>query len=529
MKRIIITLVIMLSVILSYSIYSGIKSKSGLRNLNKEIEKTAEKAQTMPTEKLPAAIEEKAAPAPVRQKIEKPVETPEAILITKTSAPVEKKPGVPQHREKEGIPEISLKEKPFEGIKKKTEIKPPERKAEKPAEKIEISRVERPPVPVEEKAGEMLAEKITAGLLIQPLSVIPGEPDKGIGEKRGAIPPGMEEAKSGGWPETVVKAADTADIKVKQTGNRVAVFPFENFSDDSKAIDRVMPVLIRRLKERGVEVVDEKGLSDYLCKERVRATGYVSGELARKIKERFNVKAILVGSVISFSTGENPEFGILARLIDSSGSRILWADYASATGEDFTTILGLGKLKTPLSLVPGVMKTLFASFNPETLHRETEPSYRIAVMPFKNNSDFRNAGKIAMYMFIVELLKDRKFEPIEYGNTRELIVRLGIRSRGYLDYKNMNVLSENLGADGILVGAVDDFTKGAAASSPPEAAVSARLLDGGNNKILWYNSRQLNGEENVIAFDWGRVISVHTVAYRIISNLVKNMGSAKWQ
>ncbi|HDH53440.1 MAG TPA: hypothetical protein ENH24_03030 [Nitrospirae bacterium] len=325
-------------------------------------------------------------------------------------------------------------------------------------------------------------------------------------------------------PEAIASA-----IPVEETGNRVAVFPFENFSDNKDALKYVMPVLISHLGKKGVEVVDEASLSDYLCNKRIRSTGYVSRELARKIKDKFKVKAILVGSIISFSTGKNPEFGILARLINPSDGGILWADYASATGEDFTGILGLGRLSAVHSLIPRVMDTLFTSFYLKTLQRETGHSYRIAVMPFQNNTDFRNAGMIATYMFMVELLKNPEFEPIEYGNIRNLIVSLRIRNRGGLDYENMNVLSEKLGAGGILVGVVDNFTQGAGASSAPKVAVSARLLDGGNNKILWYNSRQLSGEENIIAFDWGRIRSVHIVAYRVVSSLVKNMGLRQWR
>jgi hypothetical protein len=39
--------------------------------------------------------------------------------------------------------------------------------------------------------------------------------------------------------------------------------------------------------------------------------------------------------------GSNPQLGFSARLVDSSTGAILWSEYASATGDDFTTLLVL--------------------------------------------------------------------------------------------------------------------------------------------------------------------------------------------
>ena len=523
MKKIVAIFIILLSVAPSYSIYTG-KVKLNIRSLRKEIEKKVEKTEGIPIGKISGEIEEKPEVQPPERRVERAVRKVE-------TGPVEK-PHEGAGRDVEVVPAREEVEKPTgdsetlrpaelpEGVEAKAEVIP----SGGESEKLKTFPAEGPFEETEEKTVGELPGTMTAELPAEPPPALPEESAIGVEEKTETVPPGEEEAKPVDKPEAIASA-----VPVEETGNRVAVFPFENFSDNKNALKYVMPVLIGHLGKKGVEVVDEERLSEYLCNERVRSTGYVSKELARKIKEKFKVKAILVGSVISFSTGKNPEFGILARLIDPSDGGILWADYASATGEDFTGILGLGRLSTVFSLIPKVMDTLLTSFYVKTLQGETEHSYRIAVMPFQNNTDFRNAGMIAMYMFMVELLKNKKFEPIEYGNIRDLIVSLRIRNRGELDYNNMNVLSEKLGASGILLGAVDNFTKGAAASSPPKAAVSARLLDGGNNKILWYNNRQLSGEENVIAFDWGRIRSVHTVAYRVVESLVKNMGLKQWR
>jgi TolB-like protein len=294
------------------------------------------------------------------------------------------------------------------------------------------------------------------------------------------------------------------------------------------ALNHVSPLLIERREKKGFSVVDQDSLVDYLCKERVRSTGYVSKELAGKIRTKFKVSTILTGSIISFSEEDNPSFGVMARLIDSSDGEILWADYASATGEDFMTILKLGKVNTVFGLIPRVVDRLFASFTSEDFSGEVESSRRVVVMPFRNNSDFSYAGKIAMYMVIIELLKSREFTPVEYGNVRNLVVSLQIRNKGELSFNNISGLSDALHAGGIVVGVVDNYSQGIGIDSPPEVGMRVRLINGRDNRIIWYNSAQSRGDEKVIALDWGRIRSVHGVAYQAVSKLVKKMEKVAW-
>jgi hypothetical protein len=150
------------------------------------------------------------------------------------------------------------------------------------------------------------------------------------------------------------------------------------------------------------------------------------------------------------------------------------------------------------------------------------------VMPFQNASRHRDAGMIATYMFLVELLQDKRFEPVEYGETRRLIVDLRIKQKGEIDYKFLEGLSKSLDVDGILVGTVELYSDGLDTSSPPEVAISARLIDAHKNKILCYDGYRLNGDEDIIAFDWGRIRSVDNVAYEVVKKLIEKMEKAKW-
>ncbi len=308
---------------------------------------------------------------------------------------------------------------------------------------------------------------------------------------------------------------------------RIALFPFVNLSDDRSAVERVMPVIRGILEERGLDLVGEEDLNDFLLRERVRDTGYASRELAAKAGRDLGAAAVLLGSVNSFRLGKNPAVGFTARLIDSTDGRILWAEHASATGDDFTGILGLGRIDTMDSLIPAVARRLLASLPPARPYAAGKAHpYRVAVMPFRNNSGVSDAGMIATYMFLVELFRNPEYEPVEYGDVRRAIVELRVRERGELDFEDMKGLASILPVDGFLVGTVETYSDGSDTSSPPEALITARLLDARTNRVLWCDSLQMNGDDDIIVLDWGKIRSVDGVAFRIVSGLLERAAKA---
>ncbi len=322
--------------------------------------------------------------------------------------------------------------------------------------------------------------------------------------------------------------AATSPAEKNHGAGKIAFFPFENLSENKNALDKILPVLKGQLEKRGIEIADDGSVDAFLLRERFRFSGYISKDLAVKLGKELQVSAVVLGAVTSFSEKDNPEAGLSLRLVSTADGSLLWANNASATGDDFTGILGLGRIGTLDKLVPVVIKRLLASFNMNPPRKEVESTYKIAVMPFQNRSKAKNAGAAITYMFIGELFKDRRYIPFEYGDIRKAIVEKRIREKGELDYKNMDFLSGDLDADGFLVGTVEVFSEKNDASSPPEVALNIRLIDARKKRILWYDSYHLNGDDDIFILDFGKLRSVDEVARKVISKLIKRMGKAKW-
>ncbi len=323
----------------------------------------------------------------------------------------------------------------------------------------------------------------------------------------------------------IANAAYASQDDIKET---IAIFPFENFSEDSKALEVIIPRLKSRLEAKGYTVLEENDMNAFLLKERIRTSGYVSKDTAMKIGDELKVKAILTGSVNSFGGKDNPHAGFTAYLVDASDGSLAWANHAAATGEDFEKILGLGRINTLDRLSDRVLDALLKSFKTTSPEKHSESLYKIAVMPFQNKSKTRDAGIMVTYMFIVELFKNKNFVPVEYGEVRRLIIDLRLREKGEIDLKSTEAVAGSAGVDGIVVGSVGGYREGSGITDPPEVEISARLINARQGKILWYNSSTVKGDDSVIILDWGRILSAENIAYKAIAKLVKEMGKVKW-
>ncbi|MBI4849738.1 MAG: hypothetical protein HY808_14405 [Nitrospirae bacterium] len=558
-----------------------VKKEKAVPLPNEKVKKSEEKPEQLTKETLPKKAGTQTKAAPSVKEARKPAEKQKTLLAKKTNGKIKKGTRAKHSKKKPG----KRLKKPSQEIVKEAKVatpkgetkKPPhEDKKERPIvapQKIEPLK-EEPMKPVESPKTEITArpspeiKKETVVAQLKEEAKKPGEqePQKEITDtlpkadvqkpdgEPGVIPAvSLPEAAIVApkaatvppvkiTPEPLTQAAAPVIISQKEsyklsseekehagTQKKIALLPFENFTDSKDALTQVTPLLRSRLEKKGLGIVDENNLNRFLCNERVRATGHISKEMAQKIEKELSTNAIMAGAIISYSSGENPQISLLARLIDPSTGLIIWANYASVTSDDFTTILGLGRINNIEDLTSRAVDILLASFNTSPPQKDPETLYRIAVMPFQNRSKHKSAGVIAMYMFLVELFKNEIFEPVEYGDVRKIVVELRIRDKSEMDYKTMEALSKRSGAGGILLGAVEQFNESTDASSPPKVTMTARLLDARKNKILWYNTQQSTGEKDIIAFEWAEKKPVDRVAYKSVLELVRKMKTAKWQ
>lgn len=154
---------------------------------------------------------------------------------------------------------------------------------------------------------------------------------------------------------------------------KIAVMPFDNFTKDDKASEKVRTNFVIELLITGIfNVMDIGEVDRILQRERLSYSASQSTApiisvpgteeetaasipLSKKIGDVLNVEAILVGSVEAYSAERVadqiiPEVSISARLIDAETGIIIWASTHTRRGSAGIPILGWGKV-TSLSVL----------------------------------------------------------------------------------------------------------------------------------------------------------------------------------
>ncbi len=452
--------------------------------------------------------------AQVEEVIELPSVAPGEEILRLDSPDVYEIPEEPEaapEKEPEKAPEVE------EPVKEEAPV------TEKPKEKVVPEEPQPAPVPVQKTKEEVQPPPEKQPQLLPPVLPKFHELKKKKKEKKPVVTPAPEIEKEEIEPEEYVELVPLPEGK-----DRIAIFPFENLSKTPDALSYVMPFIKKQIEDKGVEIVPQKKLEKFLVKYRIRRTGFVSRDTMRKIRKELGVTKVLTGSVINFLQQANPKVGILARLIDTGTGEIVWADYSTATGEDFVTILGLGRIGSVKELSEKVVERLFEGFNPRQ-QKQDKNSIRVAVVPFYNTTDYIDAGLIVAYMYIVELFKDPMFDPVELGDLRDLMIRFKIRPNGELRYSEIDALYKKLKIDGIIVGMVDEYSESAYAESAPMVSIFSRLIDAKTKKLLWANFQLLDGDKEIIVLDWRKMRSADKVAYRTITKQIKELEKLSWR
>jgi hypothetical protein len=148
----------------------------------------------------------------------------------------------------------------------------------------------------------------------------------------------------------------------------------------------------------------------------------------------------------------------------------------------------------------------------------------VAVIPFRNASNTPDAGSIATYLFIHELMHSDIFEPVEPGYVREVLISERTLAQE-VGPPALAALRERLGVDLVVLGVVEvhQEEKGAGAA---RSSLAATLMGTREAVLLWAGESQVSGDGTGFVFQIGRLRTADQVARRAAADLVRQMEEA---
>jgi TolB-like protein len=123
---------------------------------------------------------------------------------------------------------------------------------------------------------------------------------------------------------------------------RVAVLPFENFTSDEYAGEKIRRLVITELLLRGIDVIEPGEVTRILRESKVKSLGSIKITEIQDMGKTLGVEAVMTGSVEAFGISRGisvtyPEVSIHLILLEASSGSIIWSMWHTTGGANFWT------------------------------------------------------------------------------------------------------------------------------------------------------------------------------------------------
>jgi TolB-like protein len=327
----------------------------------------------------------------------------------------------------------------------------------------------------------------------------------------------------------------------------VAVFPLENLSGGRIRADEVEPYLVGRLSSAGIRVFGGQALDEFMTRHRVRYAAGIDAATAQALRQEAGVDGVLITSVELSSDAVPPKVALNARLVSIKGSpEVVWADDVGMAGddapglfefglvEDYPTLLGraVGRLATSLLAYletgeAGPGPRVPSKFAPKSSYRaramDAAGRRSVAVVPFFNVSERRNAGEILALLFMRHLSSRPGFRVVDSGVVRQQLLDARIIMDGGLSIVDAQTVADLIDADLVLGGRVIRYEDYEGAGGTARVEFSTVLIERQSRRVVWSSDSYNEGTDSAGLFERGTLRTAHALATRMVGRTTEMM------
>lgn len=321
---------------------------------------------------------------------------------------------------------------------------------------------------------------------------------------------------------------------------RIAVFPVENLSVGSIPGEEIRRVLSGRLGASGFAVLDAGELEAFMSRHRVRYAAGIDAETAAALRRETGVDGVVIASVDLFSAAVPPKVALTVRLVSVRETpAVVWADDAGLSGDDAPGLLELGMVNDYKRLLAAALERVSDSlvrhlqgrpgrrasgaaskFKPKMTYRgltlEPGRQYSVAVVPFFNLSDRRNAGEIMALLFLRHLSSIGQFRLVDTGVARRQLLDARVIMDGGLSITDAEMVAALIEADFVLGGRVVHYEDYEGPAGRTRVDFSTLLVDRKTRRVVWVSQSDNSGTDGVWLFERGTSRTAHAMATQMV-------------
>jgi TolB-like protein len=313
----------------------------------------------------------------------------------------------------------------------------------------------------------------------------------------------------------------------------LAIMPLANYTSHPEAVSDVIPAIVDNLTRQKLRIIESGDLRQILRKHRIRALGAVDVDDIVAISEETGIRYLLFGSVDIYEDGNVPVAGISARILDINSMRLVWATSSASGGNDYSGLLGIGRIKSMDRLITRLIKDAFNNLDKKITRaaRAPEPDNVAALVTFENYSDADYGGEILSNYILAELLA-RGIDVVEPVFLNNIFLENAAAPRGQINLPLLTMLYTDHGVDYAITGSLYRFrtSQNEAENSFSEIELSGRLLSTAEGRILSVFNRDKIGTGSSALINGGANGSLGKLTQKTVGEMLDSFekATAKW-
>lgn len=329
---------------------------------------------------------------------------------------------------------------------------------------------------------------------------------------------------------------------------KIAAFSTINLSGATAPVNSINQFLINSLEATGLDLIDADVVDRVIARHRIRYLGGLDELTSRILRKEAGADAVLITALELYSDIKPPKIALISRLVSTANQpRILWINGVGLAGDDSPGLLDLYLIEDPRILLELAVHKLVGSltkylsgeqssadapwvrkkFRPKVTYRSPiiapELKYTLAVIPFFNLSERKNAGELMALHFTMQLRKFENFFLIEPGVVRNSLLDMRIILNDGISFANTDLIFRRLDADLILSGRVLDYQDYQGVDGTPKVDFAAQIIERKSREVVWTVKSYNQGDDRVYFFDLGKVKTAHAMASQMVQLAVEDI------
>ncbi len=150
--------------------------------------------------------------------------------------------------------------------------------------------------------------------------------------------------------------------------------------------------------------------------------------------------------------------------------------------------------------------------------------YKVAVLPFSNLSSEGLAGEVVDFAVLQELMNRDGYQLVSPSRVHDILAELRIRYAERMTTAQVQSLGRRLGADGLLVGAVDTYEyRNVSGEEVATVSLHLRMIETTEGDVVWAADHHRAGNDGETILGFGLVDSLADLAQKVIQEMINTL------